>query len=97
MYARLITIQTKPGMAEEGAAIYRDSVVPAAKKQTGFKGALLLTDSANNKAISVTMWNTEADRAASEASGYVQEQLAKMGAVMAGAPVRETYEVSVQA
>lgn len=97
MFARVITIQTQPGKAMEGVAIYRDSVVPAAQKQRGFKGALLLTDSANNKAISVTLWNTEADRTASEASGYVQEQLAKMGAVMAGAPVREGFEVSVQA
>lgn len=98
MYARVITTQTKPGTAQEAVAIYRDSVVPAGKTQKGFKGALLLTDAVNNKAISITLWDTEADRAAGEtAGGYVQEQLAKMGAVMAGAPVREAYEVSVQA
>jgi heme-degrading monooxygenase HmoA len=76
---------------------YRDSIVPAAKQQQGFTSALLLTDSRSGKGISVTLWETEADQVASEASGYFQEQIAKLGGVIAGPPVREAYEVSVRA
>jgi heme-degrading monooxygenase HmoA len=97
MHARVVTIQTQPGKTEEAIRIYRDSIVPAAKQQQGFTSALLLTDSRSGKGISVTLWETEADQVASEASGYFQEQIAKLGGVIAGPPVREAYEVSVRA
>ena len=34
---------------------------------------------------------------ANEASGYYQEQVAKLGALLAAAPVREAYEVGASA
>jgi heme-degrading monooxygenase HmoA len=81
---------------EEAVGIYRDSVVPAAKQQKGFKGALLLTDPNTGKGISIALWETEADMQAGEASGYFQEQIAKFAAVFAAPPVTEHYEVSLQ-
>ncbi|HLE29970.1 MAG TPA: antibiotic biosynthesis monooxygenase [Anaerolineales bacterium] len=96
MHARVVTVQVQPGKIEETIRIYRDSVVPAAKEQKGFKGALLLTDPNTGKGVSVTLWETEADLKAGEASGYYQEQIAKFGAVFAAPPAREAYEVSLQ-
>ena len=96
MHARVVTVQVQPGKIEETIRIYRDSVAPAAKQQKGFKGALLLTDPNTGKGISVTLWETEADLKAGEASGYYQEQIAKFGAVFAAPPAREAYEVSLQ-
>jgi len=97
MQARVVTIQTQPGKTEEAIRIYRDSVIPAAKQQKGFKSALLLTDPGTGKGISVTLWETEADQKASETSGYFQQQIAKFAAVFAGPPVLEAYVVSAQA
>jgi heme-degrading monooxygenase HmoA len=96
MHARVVTCQARPGKLDEGIGIYRDSVVPVARQQKGFKGILLLTDPGAGKAISITLWETEADMKAGESSGYFQEQIAKFGALLAAPPVRETYEVSVQ-
>ena len=96
MHARVVTVQVQPGKIEETIRIYRDSVVPAAKEQKGFKGAFLLTDPNTGKGVSVTLWETEADLKAGEASGYYQEQIAKFGAVFAAPPAREAYEVSLQ-
>ncbi len=96
MHARVVTVQVQPGKIEETIRIYRDSVAPAAKQQKGFKGAFLLTDPNTGKGISVTLWETEADLKAGEASGYYQEQIAKFGAVFAAPPAREAYEVSLQ-
>ena len=96
MHARAVTVQIQPGKIDEAIAIYRDSVMPAAKQQKGFKGAWLLTDRNTGKGLSVTLWETEADLTAGEASGYYQEQIAKFGGVFAMPPVREHYEVSVQ-
>jgi heme-degrading monooxygenase HmoA len=82
---------------DEAIAIYRDSVVPAAQQQKGSNGALLLTDPNTGKGLSISFWETEADMQAGEASGYYQEQLAKFKGIFTAPPVREQYEVSVQA
>ena len=96
MQARLVTVQVQPGKIDEAISIYRDSVMPAAKQQKGFKGATLLTDRNTGKGVSVTLWETEADMKTTEASGWWQEQIAKFAAVLAMPPVREQFEVSVQ-
>jgi len=41
------------------------------------------------------MWADETGLAASESSRHYQQQIAKLGAVLAGPPVREAYELTV--
>jgi len=97
MHARVTTVQIRPDKMDEAIGIYRDSVTPAAQQQKGFKGVLLLTDRNTGKGISVTLWETEADMTTGESSGYFQQQLAKFKDIFGAPPVREQYEVSVQA
>ncbi|MGO8949321.1 MAG: antibiotic biosynthesis monooxygenase family protein [Ktedonobacterales bacterium] len=97
MYARVTTVQIQPGKIDEAIRIYEDSVVPAAKQQAGFRNTMLITDRASGKGMAITVWATEADSQASEASGYYQEQLAKFAPILTAAPVREVYEVTVTA
>ena len=96
MFSRLVTLQLQAGKTEEAVRVYRDSVIPAAKKQHGFKGALLLTDASTGKVFSITEWETEADMKAGETSGYYQEQINKFGQILKGTPTREGLEVSLQ-
>ncbi len=97
MNARVTLVQILPGKVDEAVDRYRDSVVPAARQQNGYKGVYLLTDRNTGKGISITLWETEADMIAGENSGYYQQQLAKFKDVFGAPPVREAYEVSVQA
>jgi heme-degrading monooxygenase HmoA len=97
MHARVVTVQSNPDKIDETTRIYRDSVVPAASQQPGFKGAILLNaQDGSGKGISITLWETEADLEAGESSGYYQEQIDKFKGVFTAAPVRETFEVAVQ-
>ena len=96
MNARVVTFQLHPGKTEEAVRIYRDSIVPAAKQQQGFKGARLLTDSNTGKGISISLWETEADLKAGETSGYYQEQINKFGQILKSTPTREGFLVSLQ-
>ena len=96
MHAAVNYIQIQPGKMNQAIGIYRDSVVPAAGGQQGNKGAILLTDSNTDKAIALALWDTEADAAAVVTDGWYQDQLAKLADVIAGPPVREVYEVSVE-
>lgn len=97
MNARATIVQILPDKVDEAVDLYRDSVVPAARQQKGFKGVYLLTDRNTGKGISITLWETEADMTAGENSGYYQQQLAKFKDVFGAPPVRESYEVSVLA
>jgi len=75
----------------------RETLVPLYPQQQGCKGALFLTDRSANKVMAITLWETEADMAAGEASeGYYREQLAKLAQWFASAPSREAYEVTAQ-
>jgi heme-degrading monooxygenase HmoA len=97
MHARAVNIQFKLGKIEEASGIVRDSIVPAMKGQKGFKGQLLLTQSDTGKAISINLWETEADLTAFETSPLYKELVGKLGGVLAGPPAGERYKVSVQA
>jgi len=54
MYARVVTVQLKPDRTEEATSLWRDEVLPIAKQQQGFKGALLLTERGSGKSMSVS-------------------------------------------
>jgi hypothetical protein len=49
------------------------------------------------KGISITFWEAEADLTEGESSGFYQQQVAKFKDLLGAPPVREIYEVSVQA
>jgi heme-degrading monooxygenase HmoA len=95
-YARIVTVTAQAGKIDEIIKIYKDSVVPAAKAQKGFQGARLFVDRATNKGISVTRWASKADMETTEATGFYQEQIAKLAPLLAGAPVREAYEIAAE-
>jgi len=97
MLARVTIVQVDLNKFDETIGIYRDSVIPAAKSQKGYRGAYLLTDRKTGKGISITLWDSEEDAIANEQSGYYQEQLGKFKDFFTAPPVREGYEVSVQA
>lgn len=96
MHARMSTSPIQPGKIDEAIAIYRDSVVPAARQLQGFKGGLLLTDRNGGKVISISLWETEADMKAGETSGYYQANRAKLAHLVTGTHTREIYEVNDQ-
>ena len=96
MYARLVTSQLQPGTVDEAVQIFRDSVVPDARQQPGFQGAMALVDRGANKTISITLWQTEAEAKRSATSGYLQAQITKFASHLVAPPVVETFEVAVQ-
>ncbi len=96
MHARMVSMQVLPTDMKEAVRVYRDSVIPTANEQRGFRGALMLTDPDTGVGVSITMWESEADMHASEASGFYHEKLDKFDALFVSAPIRKHYEVSAQ-
>jgi heme-degrading monooxygenase HmoA len=89
-------MEVVPMNVAEAVRIYRDSVVPAAKEEQGFRGALLLTDQDTGEGVSISVWETEDDMHASEASGFYHRKLDQLDALFISAPVRKHYEVSIR-
>lgn len=96
MYARVTTAHVRADKIGEAISIARESVAPVVKEQQGFMSMLLLTDPDTGKGLAITLWETEEDMRAGEASGYVQQQYGKLAGVLAGPPISEHFEVSVR-
>ncbi len=97
MYARVVNVQFQPGKLDEANRIVNESIVPVLKEQKGFKNQFLLTQQDTGKAISINLWETEADLTAFETSPLYREVLGKLADVLAAPPAGEVYEVSIQA
>jgi len=96
MYARVTFATAQPGKIDEIAKVMRDSILPAAKKEKGFKGMLHMGNRDTGKGMVIVMWDTEANMTAGETSGFYRAQVAKVASLVAGAPTMEHYEVTVQ-
>ncbi len=94
MHARVSFAQVQPGKMDDLVSRLRGSVYPDYKQQQGFKGALMLTDPNTGKAISITLWETEADLTAGWTS--TEELRDRLDDLMAAPRVREVYKVSFQ-
>ena len=94
MHVRAATVQVQSGKMQEAIDAYNNAVVPAQKAQNGYQGSYLMTDAGSGKALSISVWDTEADMLAGESGGYYQQQVEKLGSLLTGAPVLDHYELS---
>ncbi len=97
MFARLTTRQINPERIDEFIKRYRQSVVPAAKSQKGYRGIFLFMDRKTGNSVSISLWEKEEDAVANEQNRYYQDQVAKFITFYKKPPVRDGYEVVLQA
>jgi heme-degrading monooxygenase HmoA len=97
MYVRVTTMAFLVDKFAEGVRVFEESVLPAARAQEGFRAAYLLSDRAAGRAVALTFWENEAAARANEKNRYYHDQLVKFLPYFTAAPVREGYEVFVEA
>jgi heme-degrading monooxygenase HmoA len=95
MYARVTTLQLQLGKLDEFLRLFQDAIAPAAAGQPGFRGITLMSDPSLGKVVAFGLWDTEADLLASERA-YYQAKLGEVDGLLAGPPLREAFEVSIQ-
>ena len=96
MFARVTFSQVDPSQAEEVEAIMQETVLPMMRQQKGFKNYISFVDRASGKAITVTLWETEVDRQASDqASEYYDEAISRVKPFFKAPPVVENYEAEI--
>ncbi len=94
MRARVTNLRLDPNMADAGIELLERELLPKLKGQKGFGGFLALTN-AERKAVTVSLWETEADMKATESTGWYQEQVAKAAPLFSSEPELEHYAVRV--
>ena len=65
-HARVMSGHTQPGQLDEAVRVVREVFLPEFQKQKGFLGLLFLVDTSTNKCLSISFWESEADRKARE-------------------------------
>jgi quinol monooxygenase YgiN len=91
MYARFTegTIDTKK---REDAEMIAQSIFTAARQQKGFRGLSFCLDP-DGRAVFLSLWESKEAMQANEASGYYQEQVEKLKAVLTKPTTRHAGEV----
>ncbi len=97
MYARVTSMQFESAKFDQAIKLFRESIVPAAQEQNGYRGLFLMTDRKTGKAMALALWATEKDAHDNEHSGYYQEQTDKLLDYVTSPPVREEYRLTVRA
>ena len=95
MIARVTTWQTALDKLDEGIKSFKDNVIPAVKKQRGYKSGCLLVDRKTGKCMSIAYWDTEKNIIADEQSGAYQKRVDTGKNRWTVPPVRELYEVAI--
>jgi heme-degrading monooxygenase HmoA len=90
--ATLAEIDTVRMSVAEAIDIVRESVVPALREQEGYEGIYVLL-SPEGKALVLTFWANEQAVEAGLASGFYNEQVAKLVTIYRAPPGRELYDV----
>ncbi|HZT67123.1 MAG TPA: hypothetical protein VFA11_15145 [Acidimicrobiales bacterium] len=93
MHARAVTFRGATDI-DAGLDLVREQVIPMLKQQKGYRGISVSADRAGGVVGVLTMWDTEADRDASESSAEKARQEAAR--VVGGEISVETFEHIVQ-
>ncbi len=96
MYARITTFYIKREKQKEAENIYRENIIPEAKKQEGYKGAYFLSRPNESKFLSMTYWNDISNAVANERSGYFDAQIEKLQDCLIGPPEVEGFQVLIE-
>ncbi len=95
MYARVTTFHLNISKRQEAIDIYKNSVVPEAKEQIGFKGATFFVNKNAGKFVSITIWEDMDAAVANQKSGYFQRQVDKFTDLQVVVPEFEGFDVPV--
>lgn len=96
MHARATVAQFQPGTTDEAISILRDVMLPRAKEQRGFKGALILSDADNDRGIVITLWETEEDLLESSPPEDIIADVERLGELMTDSSTQHTYDVDLR-
>jgi heme-degrading monooxygenase HmoA len=93
MYARTVRMQLKPKSVAEFTRTLENTIIPLLRTQPGFQDEIAFVVPGGTEAVSISVWDQQADAEAYAGSIYPQV-LKAVANVVEGTPQVDTYEVS---
>ena len=93
MFAHKVRMQLKPNSVAEFAQTSEKDLIPLLRKQPGFQDEIVFVVPGGTEAVSISVWDQQADAEAYAGSTYPQV-LKAVANVVEGTPQVDTYEVS---
>jgi hypothetical protein len=84
-----------PGKMDQAVGIYRRSILPKIEERRGFARNLVFSCRVRNELISCTVWETYASMVEADDSGFLDQQIAKLSAVLAKPGEGDQYELEI--
>ena len=92
MFARIISLQLKPNASKEFTELLEKQILPALRKQQGFKDEMLFVVPGGPEVVAISLWESKANAEAYQRESY-PEVLKKLAKVIEQAPEVKTYEL----
>jgi len=93
MYTRAITLPLKTAKVDAAIGVFEKTIAPMFQQKKGFQGGYLVGDRNNGKAVSITVWDTEANASALDSSGFYKEWVGMLDEYLSSPAIREQDEV----
>ena len=94
MHARVTFAQVKPEDIEDSARLFVEGIIPAARQEEGFRGALFLVRD-DGAVMTIDLADSLDHLRANERHGLYQSEVAKFRSRIVGHPRREFFRVAV--
>jgi hypothetical protein len=96
MYTTIISLRITPDKMDQAVRIYRSSILPELKKQSGLASALVFSCRQKNELIACTLWLSYEEMMEMERTGGVMDQqIAKLSGVLAEPAEGDHYELEI--
>ena len=93
MFARTVRIQLKPNSIAEFTRTLENDIIPLLRQQPGFQDEIAFVVPGGTAAVSISVWDQQAD-AEAYARGTYPQVLQAVANVLEGTPQVDTYAVS---
>jgi quinol monooxygenase YgiN len=93
MFARIVSLDLKPNTHKQFSELFEKQILPALRKQKGFKDELLLVDPDAPKVVAISTWDTK-ENAESYGSKAYPDAVKSLAEVLEGNPEVKTYQLA---
>jgi len=93
MFARIISLQLKPNTHREFSDLFDKEILPALRKQPGFRDELLFVDPGGPEVVAISLWDSKQNAATYDRATY-PEILKTLAKVTDGTPKVQTFQVA---
>jgi quinol monooxygenase YgiN len=93
MFARIVSLNLKSNTHKQFSELFDKQILPALRKQQGFKDEILLVDPGAPKVVAISIWDSKENADAYETKTY-PDAVKSLSEVISGSPEVQTYQVA---